>query len=103
MDPQGETPGPGECRLAFRLRQRGSQFGPIAEVAASTRMMKSTCLSCMYERELATSRLKPQTKFPRYPLCVISRRVAQWRFEPGRLGATPVDVLVTIEVDFFIR
>ena len=29
--------------------------------------------------------------------------VAQWRFEPGRLGATPVDVLVTIELDFFIR
>jgi TonB family protein len=29
--------------------------------------------------------------------------VAQWRFEPGRLGATPVAVLVTIEIDFFIR
>ena len=29
--------------------------------------------------------------------------VAQWRFEPGRLGATPVNVLVTIEVDFLIR
>ncbi len=29
--------------------------------------------------------------------------VAQWQFEPGRLGATPVDVLVTIEVDFLIR
>ena len=29
--------------------------------------------------------------------------VAQWRFEPGRLGATPVDVLVTIEVDFSVR
>ena len=29
--------------------------------------------------------------------------VAQWRFEPGRLGATPVDVLVTIVVDFSIR
>ena len=29
--------------------------------------------------------------------------VAQWRFEAGRLGATPVDVLVTIEVDFLIR
>jgi TonB family protein len=29
--------------------------------------------------------------------------VAQWHFEPGRLGATPVDVLVTIEVDFFVR
>ena len=29
--------------------------------------------------------------------------VAQWRFEPGRLGATPVAVLVTIVVDFFIR
>ena len=31
------------------------------------------------------------------------RAVAQWRFEPGRLGATPVDVLVMIEVDFLIR
>ena len=29
--------------------------------------------------------------------------VAQWRFEPGRLGATPVDVLVRIELDFVIR
>jgi protein TonB len=29
--------------------------------------------------------------------------VAQWRFEPGRLGAAPVDVLVTIELDFRIR
>ena len=29
--------------------------------------------------------------------------VAQWRFEPGRLGAAPVDVLVTIELDFFVR
>ena len=29
--------------------------------------------------------------------------VAQWRFEPGRLGATPVDVLVTIVLDFSLR
>jgi len=29
--------------------------------------------------------------------------VAQWQFEPGRLGATPVDVLVRIELDFVIR
>ena len=29
--------------------------------------------------------------------------VAQWRFEPGRLGAAPVDVLVTIMLDFTIR
>jgi len=29
--------------------------------------------------------------------------VAQWRFEPGRLGAAPVDVLVTIDVGFWIR
>jgi protein TonB len=29
--------------------------------------------------------------------------VVQWRFEPGRLGATPVDVLVTIALDFAIR
>ena len=29
--------------------------------------------------------------------------VTQWRFEPGRLGATPVDVLVTIVLDFTIR
>jgi protein TonB len=29
--------------------------------------------------------------------------VAQWRFEPGRFGATPVDVLVTIVLDFTIR
>jgi len=26
--------------------------------------------------------------------------VAQWRFEPGRLGAAAVDVLVTIDVGF---
>jgi TonB family protein len=26
-----------------------------------------------------------------------------WRFEPGRLGATPVDVLVTVELAFTIR
>ena len=29
--------------------------------------------------------------------------VAQWRFEPGRPGPTPVDVLVTIVVDFSVR
>lgn len=29
--------------------------------------------------------------------------VAQWRFEPGRLGAAAVDVLVTIDVGFWIR
>jgi TonB family protein len=31
------------------------------------------------------------------------KAVAQWRFEPGRLGAAPVDVLTRIEVDFSIR
>jgi len=29
--------------------------------------------------------------------------VGQWRFDPGRLGATPVNVLVRIELDFVIR
>ena len=29
--------------------------------------------------------------------------VAQWRFEPGRLAGAPVDVLVTVMVDFSIR
>ena len=29
--------------------------------------------------------------------------VAQWRFEPGRLAGAPVDVLVTIMLDFSIR
>ena len=29
--------------------------------------------------------------------------VAQWQFEPGRLSGTPVNVLVTIMVDFSIR
>jgi TonB family protein len=29
--------------------------------------------------------------------------VTRWRFEPGRLAGTPVDVLVTIMLDFFIR
>ena len=29
--------------------------------------------------------------------------VAQWRFIPGRLGTVPVDVLVTIVLDFTIR
>ena len=29
--------------------------------------------------------------------------VAQWRFEPGRLAGSPVDVLVTIQLDFTIR
>jgi protein TonB len=28
---------------------------------------------------------------------------SRWRFEPGRLAATPVDVLVTIVLDFWIR
>jgi TonB family protein len=28
---------------------------------------------------------------------------AQWRFEPGRLAGTPVDVLVTLMLDFSIR
>ena len=29
--------------------------------------------------------------------------VAQWRFEPGRLAGVPVDVLVTVMLDFSIR
>jgi protein TonB len=29
--------------------------------------------------------------------------VAQWRFEPGRLADAPVDVLVTIMLDFSVR
>ena len=29
--------------------------------------------------------------------------IAQWRFEPGRLAGAPVDVLVTVMVDFSIR
>jgi protein TonB len=28
---------------------------------------------------------------------------SQWRFEPGRLAGTPVDVVVTIMLDFWIR
>ena len=28
---------------------------------------------------------------------------AQWRFEPGRLAGRPVDVLVTVMIDFWIR
>ena len=31
------------------------------------------------------------------------KAAAQWRFEPGRLAGTPVDVLVTIMLDFWIR
>ena len=27
----------------------------------------------------------------------------QWRFEPGRLNGQPVDVLVTLLIDFWIR
>lgn len=29
--------------------------------------------------------------------------VGQWRFEPGRLSGTPVDVLVTVALDFWIH
>ena len=29
--------------------------------------------------------------------------VRQWRFAPGRLGGTPVDVLVTVVLDFSIH
>ncbi len=28
---------------------------------------------------------------------------SQWRFEPGRLAGMPVDVLVTLIIDFTIR
>jgi protein TonB len=28
---------------------------------------------------------------------------SQWRFEPGRLAGSPVDVLVTVMLDFWIR
>lgn len=31
------------------------------------------------------------------------RAAKQWRFNPGRLGDTPVDVLVTLVIDFHIR
>ena len=29
--------------------------------------------------------------------------VRQWRFEPGRLAGTPVDVMVTVVMDFSIQ
>jgi TonB family protein len=29
--------------------------------------------------------------------------VQQWQFEPGRLAGTPVDVLVTVAIDFWIQ
>jgi outer membrane biosynthesis protein TonB len=29
--------------------------------------------------------------------------VSEWRFEPGRVGGTPVDVLVTVALDFWIH
>ena len=29
--------------------------------------------------------------------------VREWRFTPGRIGNTPVDVLVTILMDFNVR
>ena len=29
--------------------------------------------------------------------------VRQWQFEPGRLAGAPVDVLVTVVMDFVIR
>lgn len=31
------------------------------------------------------------------------RAASQWRFEPGRLNGTPVDVVVSIQIDFHIR
>jgi protein TonB len=31
------------------------------------------------------------------------RAVRQWRFTPGRIGGTPVDVLVTVIVNFHLR
>jgi protein TonB len=31
------------------------------------------------------------------------RAAKQWRFNPGRLGETPVDVLVVLVIDFHIR
>jgi len=31
------------------------------------------------------------------------KAVRQWRFAPGRLGTTPVDVLVIVAIDFLIR
>ena len=31
------------------------------------------------------------------------RAAKEWRFNPGRLGDTPVDVLVMLVIDFHIR
>jgi periplasmic protein TonB len=31
------------------------------------------------------------------------KAVRQWRFDPGRLAGAPVDVLVTVVMDFWIR
>jgi periplasmic protein TonB len=31
------------------------------------------------------------------------RAASQWRFNPGRIGETPVDVLVIVVIDFHIR
>jgi TonB family protein len=31
------------------------------------------------------------------------RAVERWRFSPGRLNGAPVDVLVTIALDFIVR
>jgi TonB family protein len=31
------------------------------------------------------------------------KAVREWRFEPGRIAGTPVDVMVTVAIDFWIR
>jgi protein TonB len=63
----------------------------------------SVTLEVIVDRDGVPSEIRVQRSLDAAGLDVEAvRAVRQWRFNPGRIGGTPVDVLVNIVLDFHI-
>lgn len=109
----GLGPGSGGGTGGGVYRAGGSVSAPrlISEVrprytseALRNRIQGTVLLEAVVTRDGCTSNIRVVRSLDRGGLDEEAvTAVAQWRFEPGRLGSTPVDVLVTIVLDFAIH
>ena len=85
-------------RLITEVRPRYTPY------ALRTRVQGTVELEAIVTSDGCTSRIRVVRSLDRGGLDDEAvAAVAQWRFEPGRLAGVPVDVLVTILLDFTIR